>query len=90
MRETAAIIGGGSAASSSSGPILTELQTDRETTIPDSRLVGITPSVAAPFGNQRPDQAFAELQAMATAELEPQTRILELGSAKSVDPRRRA
>ena len=90
MRETAAIIGGGSAASSSSGPILTELQTDRETAIPDSRLVGITPSVAAPFGNQRPDQAFAELQAMATAELEPQTRILELGSAKSVDPRRRA
>jgi hypothetical protein len=89
MRETAAIISSGAASSSSSAPLLTELPTDRETTIPDPRLVGITPSVAAPFGNQRPDQAFAELQAMATAELEPQTRILELGSAKSVDPRRR-
>jgi hypothetical protein len=91
MRETAALIGGGSSSSAvPSVPVIPhDLPTDRDfTDYQDPRLIGITPSVAAPFGHQRADQNFANVQAMAAAELDPQTRILSTPNVAK-DPRRR-
>jgi hypothetical protein len=94
MRQTAGLIGGGSSSSIVDTPsmtlIPTDLPTDRDfTDYQDPRLIGITPSVAAPFGHQRADQNFANVQAMAAAELDPQTRILSTPNVPK-DPRRRA
>jgi hypothetical protein len=93
MHATAALIGSGAASSSqpSVPQIPVDLPTDRDfSDFQDPRLVGITPSVSAPFGNQRPEQHFANIQAMAAAELEPQTRILSQSNDRPRDPRRYA